>query len=91
MHVLESTYKLDMTCFSSIPNDSDRTYLELFVNFLTVECADCNNAYSAPVVEAPVNETEGDGVNDELNYILLEDTTYINLENGNGAHLMENN
>lgn len=92
MYVLQETYKLDMTCFNTKPNGSDRTYLELFINFLRMECADCSNAFAAAVAEdTTVNETEGDGVNDELNYILLEDTTYITLEDETGSHLMENN
>lgn len=39
----------------------------------------------------PVNDVEGDGINDALNYILLEDATYITLEDSSGSHLMENN
>jgi len=92
MHILQETYKLDLTCFNSKPSDSDRSYLEIFINFLRVECADCGNAFTAVVAEETTeNETEGDGVNDELNYILLENGTYITLEDESGSHLMENN
>lgn len=112
VYILEQVYKLDMTCFNDLPADSKYSYIRLFINYLSVECADCgitfsgfNSSASESTViggggvtgtdpgeeEEIINEVEGDGVNDELNYILLEDGTYILLENDNGAHLMENN
>jgi len=110
-YVLEQTYKLDLTCLNSIPSDQERTYAELFTNYLIVECSDCSGIFSGPLSsisetelintgtpggdenEGETTETnvEGDGVNDLLNYILLEDGTYITLENESGSHLMENN
>lgn len=111
-YVLEETYNLDLTCVNSIPIDQERTYVELFTNYLIVECSDCSGTFSGPLssisettlinsgvnggdegegTEQPDTDVEGDGVNDLLNYILLEDGTYIKLENGSGSHLMENN
>lgn len=111
VYILEQVYKLDMTCFNDLPADSTHSYIRLFINHLTVECADCGinfSGFNSSASEAAViaggnagtdpgeeqeiiNEVEGDGINDQLNYILLEDGTYILLENDNGAHLMENN
>ena len=113
VYVLEQVYKLDMTCFNNTPADSDYSYLRHFINYLTVECADCitvfsgfnSSASTADIIaggggitgtdpgeeQEVINETEGDGINEQLNYILLEDGTYITLENETGYHLMENN
>jgi hypothetical protein len=92
-YVLEKVYALDMTCLNEIPLDQERTYAELFTNYLLVECSDCTGLFAGPLDSTIETEgdIEGDGVNDLLNYILLEDGTYITLEDESGSHLMENN
>lgn len=99
--VLEQTYNLDLTCFNRIPTDSKLSYLQSFINYLYVECADCGFVFSGynssastetiglPIIDTPEDVTEE--ASDELNYILLEDATYITLEDESGSHLMENN
>jgi hypothetical protein len=99
--VVEQAYKLDLTCFDSIPVDSELSYLRNFINYLEVECADCgfrfsgfNSSASTETIGLPIIDTAEDVIEeaaDELNYILLEDATYITLEDESGSHLMENN
>lgn len=45
MYLLEETYNTGITCFNNVPMDTDRKYIELFINHLNVECADCGNAF----------------------------------------------
>ena len=83
MYVLTETYETGITCFNNVPMDTQRMYIELFINYLNVECADCGNAF------LPVTATE---TTVELNYVLLEaDEEELLLENGRGSHLLENN
>lgn len=83
MYVLTETYETGITCFNSVPMDTERMYIELFINYLNVECADCGNAFFPEATDEAATE---------LNYILLEaDGEELLLENGRGSHLMENN
>lgn len=101
VYILEQIYKLDMTCFDVVPTDSKYSYVRNFINYLNVECADCgyrftglNSSASATDIGLAITDTAADVpevVVDELNYILLEDATYITLEDESGSHLMENN
>lgn len=97
VYILEQVYKLDMTCFDTIPTDSDISYLRSFINYMNVECADCgftftgqNSSASAADIGLPINDIEPEvPVDDGLNYILLEDATEITIEDASGSLLME--
>lgn len=103
VYVLEQIYKLDMTCFDESPADEETlSYTQIFINHINVECKDCGFAFtptylssvstqalidsgiSGNDVDLPTPD-EGDGVNN----ILLENGTYIDLEDESGNLLME--
>jgi hypothetical protein len=96
-YILEQVYKLDMTCFDTIPTDSTLSYIRSFINYMSVECADCgfsfsgqNSSASADDIGLPINDIEPEvPADDGLNYILLEDSTEITIEDASGSLLME--
>jgi hypothetical protein len=93
LYVLEDIYKTDSTCVV----EAD---LRIFINYIHTNCVDCGFALptttSAPSSNfssggsTTLDAAEGDGTDDVLNYILLEDGTYITFEDGTGSHLLEN-
>lgn len=97
VYILEQVYKLDMTCFDTIPADSDISYIRSFINYMNVECADCgftfsgqNSSASAADIGLPINDVEEETPTAAgVNYILLEDSTQITLEDNSGSLLME--
>lgn len=101
IHVLDSVYKLDMTCFDESPVDNTLTYNQIFINHLAIECKDCGFAFNSEFLSTVSEQTLSDsGITGtdyippdapegSLNYILLESGDPIQEEDSSDYFLVE--